>query len=186
MKTLAAYNNSSLLQQTYQFISKNFDKIVRENNFTGISETDLTTLIANIDRHMVQESLLYTAIISWVRHDQNRETEFSSLFLKLNLQNFSPDFMLNTIANEYLVTNNNACLNAAFSYFTFTSKQAQKHDDSSKILCLGGYEKNVVLEVYNCLQKPRKDYPNLPYKIVNHRSLKLRNFVYCVGGVLRE
>ena len=141
MKSSIVCNNPSLLQQTYQIISKNFDKMVEENNFSDISKLDLISFITNIDRNTVQETTLYKAIISWVKHDETREAEFSSLFLKLDLQKFSPDFVLNTIANEQLVKSNNDCLNAAFSYFTFRSKQHQILSKFSKILCLGGYKK---------------------------------------------
>ena len=182
MKAFLLYNNSSPLQQTYQFISENFDEIVQRDSFTDISKLDLASLLSNINQNEVQETSLYTAIIDWVKHDETRKTEFSSLFLKLDFQRLSLDFVLNTIANEELVKNNIDCLNAAFSYMTSTTKQANQQDKLSKILCLGGSHNNNVIEVYHCSRKPQNVYSSLPHVVSTHRALKLGDCLYCVGG----
>ena len=145
IKSFDIYNNLSSFQRAYIFFNKNFDKIVQGSNFTDISKLDLTSLITNINRNTVKETSLYAAIINWVKHDETRETEFASLFLKLDLQKLSPDFVSDTIANEQLVKESNACLNAVLSYFTSETKLAQhKHNKMSKILCLGGNMKFVL------------------------------------------
>ena len=184
LKAFVLYNHFSPLRKTYQFISEHFDKIVQKDNFITISKLDFTSLITNIDRNIVQETSLYTTIINWVKHDKTREVEFSSLFLKLNLQKISSNFVLNTIANEQLVRDNNACLNAAFSYFTSTSKQTQEHENVSKILCLGGNLTSAVLEVWNSFGTSRNDYCHLPQTISGHHALKIGDFVYCVSEVV--
>ena len=182
VKAFVIYSNRLPQKQTYKFIRENFDEIVQRDNFTDLSKLDLTYLITNIDRNSAQETLLYTAIIDWVKHDQTREAEFSTLFLQLNLQKLSSDFVLNTIAKEQLVKNNNACLNAMLSYFTTTAKQTQKQFKSSEILCLGGYKKSTVVAIHNRLGKLQSNYPNLPSDLMYHRALELNDFIYCVGG----
>ena len=184
MKASVAYNNPSTLQQTYQYISESFDEIVQGDSFTDISKLDLTALLTNVNRNAVQETSLYTAIVDWVKHDETRKAEFSSLFLELDLQKLSLDFVLHTIANEELVRNNIDCLNAAFSYFTSSTKQAQEHDKLTKILCITGDKKNTLLEIYNSSQKSKSVYPNLPYDVSGHRALKLCDYVYCVYGYI--
>ena len=183
IKAFLLCNNSSPLQQTYQFISENFDEIAQRDSFTDISKLDLASLLTNVDRNAVQETSLYTAIINWVKHDETRKTEFSSLFLKLDFQRLSLDFVLNTIANEELVKNNIDCLNAAFSYFTSTTKQANQQNKLSKILCLGGSHNNDVIEVYHCSRTSQSFYSSLPLVVSRHRALKLDNCLYCIGGI---
>ena len=185
MKVFGFYSNPLALRQTYQFISKNFEEIVQEENFTDLCKLDLTSLITNIDRNTVSETSLYTAIIKWVKHDATREIEFSSLFVYFNLEKMPPEFVLSTIANERLVKDNNSCLNVVLSYFTSRSKQTEQ-DKVSKLLCLGGNGKDSVIEVYNVLKKPFISYPNLPYNKSRHRALKLGDFIYCIGGNVNE
>ena len=200
LKAFVSHKNVLLLQHTYQFISENFEVIADKDNFTNLSKLDLTSLITNIDRKTVKESCVYTAIIKWVKGHQDRETEFSCLFLELDLQKMSSDFVWDVISAEQLVKDSNACLNTVISYFTSqakalqkqdsktnkTTRQQQKNKAKTKILCLGGESKNTVLELYNALDKPRNVYPNLPCNVSGHRVLKLDDFIYCLGGALER
>ena len=185
VKASVLYNSTSSLKQTYQFISENFDEILHADSLKALSKQDLFSIVSKISRKKVQETSLYTAIVTWVKHHQTREADFPSLFLILDLSKMSVDFVLDTVAQEPLVKNNVACLNAAFSYFTAKTKLSQdQQNKSSKILCLGGRRKNGCLEVYNSFGESLNRYSDLPRETSCHCALSFDNFVYCLGGAI--
>ena len=179
MKTFILYNHFLPHLQIYQFIRKNFDEIIEKDSFKDLSKQKLMQLITNLNRNRVSESSLYTAIINWVKHDQNRCAEFSLLFSILDLQNLSIDFVLNTIAAEPLVQASKDCLNA-ISCFLKPKHAQQRQGKATKILCLGGTDKKTLIEVYNNrFSKPPSEYPNLPSNFTIDWALRLDHFVCC-------
>ena len=182
VKACVLYNNPSPLQQTYRFISTNFDEIVKSDNFKQLSNQELTSLLTNLDRDIVQEISLYTATINWVKHDQNHEKQFPSLFLSLNLKNIPFQFLANVIAKETLITTDMVCLNAVVSCFADAANKSSQEEKLSAILCVGGLDQKSVVEVYNCLNKSSVSYPDLPNNLSLHCALNFNGFVYCLGG----
>ena len=180
MKATFLYNIPSSCPQIHQFIHENFDEIMKKESFKELSKQDLMPLLVNLDRCTVQESSLYRAIINWVKYKQNRCTEFSSLFLILDLQKLSTDFLLNMVAAEPLVQASKDCLDAISS--NFKAKEArQQRGKASKILCVGRIGRKTFFEVYNYLGKPPSKYANFPQNLIIHCVLKLDDFVYCIG-----
>ena len=56
----------------------------------------MMSLLENIDRNKVKGKSLYTAVISWFKHDQTRE--FPPLFLALQLQRLPFEFVAGEVA----------------------------------------------------------------------------------------
>ena len=181
IKASVLYNNP-FLQQTYQYISDNFDKIGHAENFKELCKDELSSLFTNIDRNKVQEMSLYAAVINWIKHDQNREVEFSSLFLSLDLQKISSDFVTDTIAQEPLVKHSRECLNAVVFYLV--NRMSDVKTKASKILCMGGDKSKSVSEVYNVYGDLLNTCPDLPCNLSDHCVLKVDNFIYCLGGAV--
>ena len=182
VKVSLIYSHPTFHVQIYQFISENFDEISKTINFEDLSKQDLMQLITNLNRNIVKETSLYTAIINWVKHDQNRGDEFASLFLLLDLQKFSSDFILNAIAEEPLVQASKDCLNATLFYFKSKNAQ-QQQNKASKILCVGGTEKETrLIEIYNSQGKSPSKHPDLPRPLATMQCLlKLDDFLYCIS-----
>jgi len=61
MKASIFYNNP-YIQQTYQYISDNFDEIVHGEKYKQSSKDELMSTHANLNRKTVQETSLYTVI----------------------------------------------------------------------------------------------------------------------------
>ena len=187
VKAMILYNNPSL-QLTYQFISDNFDEIAQGDNFKHLSKAEVLPLFTNLDRNAVpvQETSLYAASINWINFDQNRETEFSSLFLSLDLEKFPSEFVADVIAEEPLVQVNVDCLNAVVLYLADKMKVMKTDEKASKILCVGGDKVgNLASEVFSVLGDPLKKYPDLPFKLFHHCVLKVDGCIFCMDGNVR-
>ena len=180
MKASVLYNNPSPHSRIYQFISENFDETVKTENFKDLSKQDLMQIMENLDRNKVQESSLYSAIISWVQNQQNRSAAFSSLFLLLDLEKLSSNFMLDTIAEEPLVQASNSCLNAVLSCLK-TKNAKQQQSKASKILCVGRTKNKTLIEIHNGVVKSQSRYPYLPRDFSKIQcTLKLDDYIYCI------
>jgi len=183
MNASIVYNYPSL-QQTYQYISDNFKEILKSDKFKQLSKEELTSLHANLDRSSVQETSLYTGIINWIKYDQNRENEFATLFLTLDLQKFPHDLVLDEVAQEQWVNKNIDCLQSVVSYFVHKST-CTNEEKNSKILCIGGEGSKSVSVIYDISGKViNKCYPDLPQFLSYHCTSKIDNFIYCIGGAL--
>ena len=181
VKASVLCNNPSL-QQTYQYISDNFDEILQGDNFKQLSKDELLSLFTNVDRNTVQEISLYTAVMDWIKHDQNRVAEFSSLFLSLDLEKFPSDFVTDIIAEERLVKANNDCLNAVRLSLVNRIRKVVIESKASKILSVGGNESKSVSEVYSVSGDSLNIYPDLPRNLSDHCVLNLDDLIYCLGG----
>ena len=213
-KISSLYNNLKSLNKTYRVISNNFHIVMNTESFQALSKSDFVFLLPKLDPNNVQESLRYTAIINWVRHDKNREQDFPILFLSLDLEKFSMQFLKDVVTKEKLVQGSTDCMNAVMSC---TFKKFQDLKDSSvdlknqpssskltahtqatglkcptklkpadsKIICLGGEGKKSVVEVYNSSSGcSNQIYPDLPYHFSRHCVEKLQDVIYCIGGIL--
>ena len=179
------YNNQSCLQKAYQFTSSNFDNIIQTSNFKNLSKNELKSLLSNLDRNVVQESALYLSIINWIKHEKNREIEFSSFFLSLDLQKLPMKFVMKNIAEEPLVEDRKDCLKAVVSYFVSKEKNPPKEKKLSTIVCIGGDKKSSVTEIYNIFGKPLNTLSYLPCVLSNHCALEFNDCIYSLGGILR-
>ena len=180
VKASVLYNNPSPHSRIYQFISENFDETVKTENFKNLSKQDLIQLMENLDRNKVLESSVYTAIINWVQNQQNRNAEFSSLFLLLDLQKLSSNFILDTIAEVPLVQASNSCLNAVLSCLK-TKNAQQQQSKASKILCVGRTKNKTLIEIHNGVVKSQSRYPYLPHYFSKIQcTLKLDDYIYCI------
>ena len=181
LKTFTMYHNASGLKTTHNFISENFDELAQTEAYKNLSKDVLMTLIGKVDFSKLQHSSVYDAIINWIHHDDSREVDFADVFLQLDLQQFSLEF-LEIIAKKLLVKFNPNCLNAIIA--TIFAKL--KHDDLkslSKILCVNGRYPKSVFEVCSVTGDTDRIYPRVPNKPCHHCLLRLNDFVYCIGGI---
>ena len=183
VKASVLYNTPSL-QKTYQYISNNFDEIVQGDNFKQLSKDEVLSLFTNINRNKVQEMSIYTAVIDWVKHDQNREINFSSLFLTLDLKKFPCELVADIVSEEPLVKGSKKCLNALVSHYAAKERSTRAKPETSKILCVGGSRTKFVSDVYSVSGDLLNTYHDLPCKLIDHCILKTDDFIYCLGGAV--
>ena len=129
------YQNNCLLNQVFEFISKNFAQILCNQDFKFQPKKYLLKVLVNLA--CVEESLVYDAIIGWVKHEEKREDDFAELFQRLNLSKFSRSFLAETVATETLVIENHSCLKLVTKTLAMKLQGRVSHYPSH-ILSLGG------------------------------------------------
>ena len=180
------YQLESLQKQIYEMISLKFDEFIETEDFKLFIKTDLISCLTKLNKHQVNESSVFTAIVTWSNYDkQNRKDAFLEIFRLVNLKELTPAFLQNVVVVEDLVRQNHDCSNIVMTALvqSLTKSLADPNLNVSKILSIGGeYTPSKVIEVFNRDNQPAVIYPDAPLRIDCGWALKLHDFVYCFGG----
>ena len=183
LRTANLYGLESLQQRIYQMISAEFEEFSATEEFKMFSKEDVVQCIANLDRNQTKESSVYTAIITWTKHNEEaRKTDFADLLQKVHLKILPKTFLEKVVSAESLVRSNAECssmvMSAVFKLLANTSVKEKE----SKILSIGGeYTTNKVIEVYNSEEKAKQVYPDHPANLDQGWPLKLNDHVYWIS-----
>ena len=179
LKTANLYQNNSLQNKTFQFITNNFVEILLTNDYKRQPKEYLFDLLSQLQSNYFDESLVYDVIIAWVKHRESRKDEFAELFQRLDLSKFSSSHLAETVSTENLVIENHLCSTLVMK--TLAMKlQERVSNKVSKILSLGGcHTRNKVFVVYKYEKNVCRE---LSQDVYAHCSLQLDDFVYCIGG----
>ena len=185
------YRSDQLQEHAYQFIADHFDEVIQNIDFKIIAKDDVTAVISILRKSdkTVDESVVCNLVINWAKQEEERNAVFADLFQMINLKRI-PLQVLQTFSAETLFKNNAVCSNAVMSeLFTLLKIKEQKciefekEMQLSKIICLGGSgHGNKVIEIFNVLNTTERNYPELPYDVNSHCSLKLNDVIFCIGG----
>ena len=183
LATANLYTNDLLKNHTLKFIKKNFGDIACSADFKNLAKSDLVLCINNLNRNHVKEAVISRSILDWTKHDEdNRKQYFSELWDLVNFNKLSPE-SISEIVSERLI-----CANLAFSNMMNVRlvqllKDKRVFENESKVVSFGGWgTKMKVIEVYCTVNKSSLTLPDLPVPMEAHKSLKLKNYVYCFGG----
>ena len=179
------YRCDQLQKYTYQFITDHFDKITKSDDFKTVAKEDLTSLISSLreNKKAVNESKL---VIDWTKQDEEkRKVVFADLFEMIDLDKV-PLELLECLFEESLVKDNPVCGNAitvALFSMLKTNQQTSKENISLTICSVGGSQGiKKVLEILNLSKRDEQKYPDFPYAIIGHCTVKLNGIIYCIGG----
>ena len=177
----------SLQKQIYEMISNNFEEFASTDDFKTFNKDDVLSCLVQLNRNQVKESSVFKAILNWTKfEEQVRKKSFFDLINHVKFEKLSPFFLQNEVATERLVKENSHCANLVMSALLKLLVQFQDTTKtrSSKILSIGGYggTSGKVMEVFPCEDEPTTAYPNAPFEVDSGWSVKLHEFVYCIGG----
>lgn len=180
------YDRDSLKVKVYKHITDNFDEISQSIEFKNLSKHDLVACVTNLSRDRIQEMLLYEAIITWTKHDEeNRKKDFPELLQLLKLDSLPSEYLLYVVSEENIIKEYASCSNLVMNTLSKLLKDKKVKESGSKILSLGGTKSpSKVTEVYNLFGEESKVYPDLPMKLDCHAAVNLQNSVYCIGGTI--
>ncbi|XP_078485279.1 kelch-like protein 12 [Ciona intestinalis] len=112
------YKLENLVQSSYKYLLDHFDEVSTSNNeFLSLTSSELNGILLD-DITVSSETVVYEAVVFWVKYDLvERQQYFVKFFKLLRLQVISVDDMANIVLKENLVNSNCECLAAvAVSY----------------------------------------------------------------------
>ena len=123
LKMADLYQNSDLLNKTFQFIAIHFEEISTKNDFKCQSKETILSLLSQLNPTCVDERSVYDVIIEWVKHNESRKDDFAELFQRLDLSKLSSSFLAKTVSTETLIIENYLCSNLVMTTFAMKFKE---------------------------------------------------------------
>ncbi|XP_069989697.1 kelch-like protein 17 [Penaeus vannamei] len=194
-----AHSCGELHTRSHRFALQNFPEVCGTEEFLLLPFKQVEELISSAQLNVPCEEKVFTAVISWVKHDlREREKHVPQLLQHVRLPLLSRDFLTSNVDAEPLVRENSAChhlLLEALKYHllpeqraTLTSPRTQERQPEGVkpylFACGGGslFAIHSEVECYN----PRTDRW-MPVASMNYRRSRagvtsLGRYLYVMGG----
>ena len=183
IKASYLFKPNSSLDDIYEYISENLNKIAESNKFKNLSKSDIISLIEKLDSSVTKEKYVFEAIIGWIEFDVNsRKQDFAELFRRIELDQISPTYLEIQVASNSHVKEDVQCLNLVMSAISQQFKELRKKETGTKVLSIGGNHWGSVIETHYIYGNSKVFYPPLPIELSYHSSVKFKNYIYCIGG----
>ena len=186
LKSVEQSENIAFRNGIYRCISDHLDEVAQTVDFQALSKTDFVLCIT--EGTTATEAWKYQALISWTKYDvENRKQEFAELFQQLvDAKKVSIKLIEQVLLKEKLIRDNAACFEQvlnAFSQLLEHKRMSLLPPGQTTVISIGGENTpRKIQDVYNVHAKALFDHRDFPTDIHSHRSLKLEDFVLCIGG----
>ena len=181
--TAKQYKNFSLRDKVYKHISDNFQTITKTPVFLNLENEELFFIVYHLKtKFYVNDEVLCRSLLSWTKQDEGtRKQHFHSILFKfVNVDKLSYS-LVRDLLNESLICN----VSEYFDLLNTRMKILKSRE--TKILSVGGWHTATqVKTVFSLNDKPNVVYPDLPIPLDYHCTLKVNNFVYCIGGRITD
>ena len=165
--------------KVYKHISDNFQTITKTPVFLNLENDELFFIVFHLKtKFYVNDEVLCQSLLSWTKQDEEtRKQHFHNrLFKFVNVDKLSYGLV------KYLLKENLIC-NVSEYFDLLNTRMKILKSRETKILSVGGYQSETsVKTVFSLTDEPNVVYPDLPIPLDWHCTLKVDNFVYCIGG----
>ena len=176
--TAKQYKNFTLRDEVYKHISDNYETITHTPAFLNLENEELFLIVLHVkNRFYVKDEALCRSLLSWTKQDEETRKRHlqSKLFKLVKIDELSHSLIQNLL-NESLICD-------ISEYFNLLNTRMELLNKGSKILSVGGiYSGTSVKTVFSLNDEANIVYPDLPIPLDHHRTLKVNNLVYCIGG----
>ena len=177
--TAKQHKNFSLRDKVYKHISDNFQTITKTPVFLNLENDELFFIVYHLKtKFYVNDEVLCRSLLSWTKQDEGtRKQHFHSILFKfVNVDKLSYS-LVRDLLNESLICN-------VSEYFdSLNTRMKILKSTETKILSVGGYHTATRVKiVFSLNDKPNVVYPDLTISLDWLCTLKVNNFVYCIGG----
>ena len=171
--------NCTLRDKVYKLISDNYNAITQKPAFLNLDNQELFFIVYHLKtKFYINDEVLCQSLLSWTKQDEEtRKQHFHNrLFKFVNVDKLSYCFVKDLL-NESLICNVSEYLDLLNTRIKLIKSR------ETKILTVGGFPpKTSVKIVFSLDDETNVVYPALPIPVYYHSTLKVNNFVYCIGG----
>ena len=177
--TAKQYKNFTVRDKVYKHISENYETITKTPAFLNLENDELFFIVYHLKRKFyVSDEALCRSLLSWTKQDEKTRKQHlqSKLFTFVNVDQLSYS-LVRELLNESLIC-------SVSEYFDLLNARMELLKSSGRqILSIGGYyEGKKVKLLYSLDNKTNVVYPDLPIPLYYHGTLRVNDFVYCIGG----
>ena len=185
LKAVTMYRGDELIDGVYEYVSKNFSEVAQTNDFKTLVNEDLKYLLFNLSRNEISETALYYGFMHWAKYDaKSRKDKLLDLFQHVGIDH-PPSEFIEEILHDF-IENSIDCYDVFVTRLNQLIKNQGNGRHDSKLVSVGGGDTHSkIIEVYSLygrIVSEVSDYPDFPVSIWCHYLVKLKNYVFCVGG----
>ena len=177
--TAKQYKNFTLRDTVYKHISENYQAVTNTAAFMALKSEELFFIVFHLKtRFSVNDEVLCQSLLSWTKQDKETRRQHlqSRLFKFVNVDQLSY-CLVKDLLNEKLI----CCISEYFVLLNTRMKRLKY--SGTKILSIGGYfTRGNIKTVFTLDDLIDVNYPDLPTPLDYHRTVKVNNFLYCIGG----
>lgn len=182
---------SKLKQKANQFIERHFTQVCREEEFIQLTLTELISLIKKDELNVREETEVYNAVLSWVKHDEEgRRPRMEHILQEVRCQYLTPSFLKEQMSSCAVLRKVPACreyLAKIFQDLTLHKKPVvkERRPKTPRIIYLaGGYFRHSIdkVESFNLDDNCWTTLPRLTVPRSGLGAAFLKGLFYAVGG----
>ncbi|CAG9785222.1 unnamed protein product [Diatraea saccharalis] len=182
---------SELKQKANQFIERHFTQVCKEEEFLQLTTAELIDLIRKDELNVREERDVYNAVISWVKHDEERRhSRMEHILQEVRCQFLTPRFLteqMNTCAVLKKVPACREYLAKIFQDLTLHKKpvvRERRPNTPRMIYVAGGYLRHSIglFEAFNVDDAAWSSLPPLTVPRSGLGAAFLKGLFYAVGG----
>ena len=177
--TAKQYQNFSLVEKIYKYISGNYETIANTPTFLALEYDELFLIVYHLKTiFYVNDEALCRSLLSWTKQDEEtRKQHFQRKLIKfVNVDQLSY-CLVKDLLNESLICN------ISENFDSLMTRMELLKTKGTKVLSIGGkYAETSVKIIYSLDDKTNIVYPDLPIPLSYSHALNVNNFVYCIGG----
>nr|XP_006824624.1 PREDICTED: kelch-like protein 12 [Saccoglossus kowalevskii] len=197
-KFAETHSCADLLQAAENFSFKYFSDVVQQEEFMAISKEEVQALIESNDVQLVTEEPVFAAVLSWVKHDDEKRSQYlPELLGYVRLPLLSPKYLTDVVDMEPLIKTSLECrdlVDEAKRFHLRPECRAEmkgprtKHRTGSdeRLVVVGGFgtQQSPVanVEEFNPKKQMWRFLPNLTKKRRYVAVASLGDKLYIIGG----
>ena len=176
------YRSDLLLELCRLCIKKDFEIILRNEEFRSLTKEAIIISILQATRYQLSDDKKYRAITWWIAYDEKkRKSSYSELLEFINVYELPCSFIKNVFLKHEIFTSNISSLR---SVTVRLLQEIELHQFGKKLIGIGGKETpGKVFEIFNPFHLKKVDYPKLPYPVSGNYAVRLCNAIYSFGGM---
>ncbi|KAM3962904.1 kelch like ECH associated protein 1 [Aphomia sociella] len=180
-----------LKQKANTFIERHFTQVCQEEEFLQLTAPELISLVRKDELNVGEEREVYNAVISWVKHDEDRRHSRMEHILKaVRCQYLTPNFLKEQMSTCRVLEKVPACreyLAKIFKDLTLHKKPVvkERRPNTPRIIYVaGGYFRHSigVFEAFNLDDNCWTTLPTLTVPRSGLGAAFLKGLFYAVGG----
>ena len=177
------YGDDLMKSKVYKYISDNLEIFIKTENFKNLSEDDLIQIVLTPNHYQTKQTAKFKSVLEWTTHDKESRSNKLVNFLKLFDLSQLPLTDLKSAIYDDLFQDNNIFMKMINDQKMHLSKANKSFKTKTKVLSIGGIENKIkVIKLQGLIHLPVVTYPNLPTGFQAKSSLKVNNYIYCIGG----
>ena len=188
------YGCMKLVKFAEEFFGRNCEKVLQSDEFLNLNKEQMCHLLGRDDLKIPCESIIFRAVIDWVKHDpEKRRQSLECLFKCVRYHYLPPQFLKDQIKNcdilkfkeaQRMVGNIQRVIDDLISHKPICPNNVRKPNIPVGLYVIGGYQKQSInyVECYKFSTNTWEQCAEMKYARSGVACVTHAFYIYAIGG----